>query len=540
MTATDALQPRLIDGPQLRALLRCYWRLSTRGKLAGSMRRRQSGKPRGLVFIAAMYMLVGLTTSLSVFAHMNVFTYAMILHSMTFLVVGMAITSESGDILFSANESDVLLHRPIHSRTLLLAKGLNLIGLALFLAGSLNFFPTFFGLAAPGAHWWFPLTHIASITLLSVFCCSAVVCTYGLIVRFLDREKFDNFAAWTQVGMSFLFVGGYQLMPRLMQHFDGLNLENSPFLLLLPPAWFAAVDAVGNTQSAQRSIWSLIMIGFVATGVLTYSAIGKLAPSYGEALAKLGEARQRTAKSKRPPQQTNRTRGSFFRWWMPDPIERASFHLAAAYMRRDREIKLRLYPSLGSFLVFPVMGLLDRRTGASPFIPLLTVWMLGQLPIIAMETLRVSSQAAAADIFATAPLESGASVFLGVRKATIFYLMVPALCLATGLLVFVIHSRSALLLALPGLVAIPLVSLLPACVDTYLPLSRSPQIGTQSAKNTTLMLGTMLTMGILVGISYVASEENLLSILLTVEIAVVVTVYWLLKRHIQSRPLRWD
>jgi hypothetical protein len=282
-----------------------------------------------------------------------------------------------------------------------------------------------------------------------------------------------------------------------------------------------------------------MIIGFAATGVLTYSAIGKLAPSYGEALARLGETRQRAAKSKRAPQQTDRRRNPFFRWWMPDPVERASFRLAAAYMRRDREIKLRLYPSLGSFLIFPLMGLLDRRTGASPFIPLLTVWMLGQLPIIAMETLRTSSQAAAADIFATAPLENGASIFLGVRKATIFYLMIPALCLASGLLVLVIHSRSALLLAVPGLVAIPIVSLLPACVDTYLPLSRSPQVGTQSAKNTTLMLGSMLTMGILAGISYVASEMNLLSIMVAVEIVVVVAAYWALKRHIQNRPVRW-
>jgi len=540
MTVTGTLQPRLIDGQQLRALLRCYWRLSTRGKLAGAVRRRQSSKPRGLLFIAGMYMLVGLTTSLSVFANMNVFTYAMILHSMTFLVVGMAITSESGDILFSANESDVLLHRPIHSRTLLLAKGLNLVGLALFLAGSLNFFPTVFGLAAQGAQWWFPLTHIVSIALLSVFCCAAVVCTYGLIVRFFDRDKFDNFAAWTQVAMSFLFVGGYQLLPRLMQHFNGLNLETSPFLLPLPPAWFAAIDAIGSAQSAQHSVWWLVVIGFVATGGLAYSAVGKLAPSYGEALARLGETRQRAAKLRSQPQQTNRRRSSFFRWWMPDPIERASFRLAAAYMHRNREIKLRLYPSLGSFLIFPAMGLLDRQTGASPFIPLLTVWMLGQLPIIAMETLRTSSQAAAADIFATAPIESGAPVFLGVRKATIFYLMVPALCLASGLLALVIHSRSALLLALPGLVAIPVVSLLPACADTYLPLSRSPQVGTQSAKNTSLMLGSMLAMGILAGISYVASEMNLLSILLAVEIVIVAVVYWALKRHIQNRPLRWE
>jgi hypothetical protein len=54
------------------------------------------------------------------------------------------------------------------------------------------------------------------------------------------------------------------------------------------------------------------------------------------------------------------------------------------------------------------------------------------------------------------------------------------------------------------------------------------------------MLGTMLTMGILAGVSYMAYEAKLLSILLTVEIAIVVTAYWLLKRRIQNRPLQWD
>ena len=54
------------------------------------------------------------------------------------------------------------------------------------------------------------------------------------------------------------------------------------------------------------------------------------------------------------------------------------------------------------------------------------------------------------------------------------------------------------------------------------------------------MLGSMLMMGILAGISYVASELNLLSIMLAVEVVIVVVVYWALKRHIQKRPLHWD
>src|SRR2546422_10128266 len=171
---TNAPETFSIDREQLRALLKCYWRLSTRGRVARAMGR--GGKPRSLIFVLVMYLVVGFMTSMIAFSHVDLFTFTIIVHAMTFFVVGMAVTSESGDILFNANESDVLVHRPIHPRTLLLAKSINLIGFTLILAGALNLFPTFFGLAASGARFWFPIVHLGSMILLCVFCAAAVVC----------------------------------------------------------------------------------------------------------------------------------------------------------------------------------------------------------------------------------------------------------------------------------------------------------------------------------------------------------------------------
>ena len=103
---TSAAATSSIDRQQLRALLRCYWRLSTRGRVARSMGR--GGKPRSLIFVVVMYMFVGLMTGIIVLStQIDLFTYTILVHSMTFFVVGMAVTSESGDILFNANESDV-------------------------------------------------------------------------------------------------------------------------------------------------------------------------------------------------------------------------------------------------------------------------------------------------------------------------------------------------------------------------------------------------------------------------------------------------
>src|SRR5258708_12558970 len=103
----------------------------------------RGSKPRSLIFVLVMYAFVGLMTGIAA-SQLDVFTYAVLVHSMTFFVVGMAVTSESGDILFNANESDVLVHRPIHPRTLLLAKAINLVAFTLILAPAFTLFPPFF------------------------------------------------------------------------------------------------------------------------------------------------------------------------------------------------------------------------------------------------------------------------------------------------------------------------------------------------------------------------------------------------------------
>ena len=49
-------------------------------------------------------------------------------------------------------------------------------------------------------------------------------------------------------------------------------------------------------------------------------------------------------------------------WWLRNPVERASFLLTAAYLLRDRDMKLRLYPALAPMVIMPVIFLM-RDTG---------------------------------------------------------------------------------------------------------------------------------------------------------------------------------
>jgi len=526
-----------IDRQQLEALLKCYWRLSTRGRVSRAMGSR-GGKRRSLIFVLLMYMVTGLMTGTFAFSSLvDLFTYTIIIHSMTFFVVGMAVTAESGDILFNTNENDVLMHRPIHPRTLLLAKTINLVAFTLILATALNLFPTFFALAISGTRIWFPLVHLISMTVLCIFCSAAVVCTYGIVIKFLDREKFDNFAAWSQIAMSVLFIGGYQVVPRLLQRFEGLSLKAyARYLFALPPAWFAGFD---SGLAGDHPFGVLLgLIGLLTTAALAYMAIGRLSTGYAQGLAKIGETRTAAPKSERVIRRRE-LRNPLLRWWLRDPIELWSFRLAAAYMRRDRDIKLRLYPSLTIFLVFPLISLLDRnRGGFSSVMPLVTLWMLAMLPYQALQTLQMSQQYLAADIFAIAPLPSAAPVFHGVRKATILYLLLPALGIA-GLLIGYIAPGGlrGMALALPGLLAIPVISLAPAMTRDYLPLSRPAARGDQSSRNVGLMFVSMLSMGMVLAVTYFARQFGVLGYMIAIELVVISAVYYLMNRAIRNRPL---
>jgi hypothetical protein len=339
--------------------------------------------------------------------------------------------------------------------------------------------------------------------------------------------------------MSILFIGGYQVVPRLLNRFEGLSLAPyARYLFPLPPAWFAGIDSwAAGEQPASGAL--LGAFGLLTTAALSYIALGKLASSYGEGLTRLSESRSRTSKPAKVRSRPNSIRNPLLRWWLRDPVEQWAFRLAGAYMRRDRDIKLRLYPSLTIFLIFPVMNLLDRnRHGFSAFLPLATVWVLGMLPHQAMQTLQMSQDHLAADIFAIAPLPSAAPVFQGIRKATIYYLLIPSLGVAAILIAWVAPGGSeSLILAIPGLLAIPVLSLVPAVTHDYLPLSRPVTRGEQSSRNIGLMFMTMLVMAGVLAVSYLAWESGLIWYLVAIESVVAIGLYQFLNRMIRNRPL---
>jgi len=524
------------DGRQVRALLHAALRESLRS--GGRVLATRSRRPRGLIFLVALYALMGGFVGAAAFMRPDLFTYALLLQSMTLFIGGMTLVAESPNLLFSLREQEVLGHRPIHPRTLLMARALRLLALTLVLTLSLNLAPTFFVLALGGASWWTPFAHLITTLLTTVFCAGVVVFVYVILTRLVGRERFDGFATWVQVGVSVAFILGYQILPRLIDRAHGLRVSPMrEWLWLLPPAWFAALESLLGGGAARGRVPVMAAAAVIVPLGVGWAALGRLAAGYSERLTSLAETPvARSARRAGGAARGARRMHPLLKAWMRDPVERGAFGLAAAYMKRDRDIRMRLYPSLASLLIFPLMPLFDREHGSLAG-PMMALVMAGTLPVSTMLTLKMSAQYAASDVFRYAPMRGTAAVFHGVRKATLLFVTLPGLALSATVLWFTVPRHALLLDVLPVLVVLPTLSLMLGVLGDYLPFSVPPTVGRQAGTNIGTMLVSMLVVAVLYAAGEVSRRFGWFWPLLAVEVVIVTGFHVLLLRGIRARVL---
>src|SRR6202000_2080648 len=107
------------------------------------------------------------------FMKQPIFALATYMHAMTFVFLGMFVSSSVGEILFNKEEGDILLHRPITPRAMLWAKIRVLVEVSLWLAGAFNLVGLLVGFLT-GYNWRFPIVHVFSTALEALFCTGCI------------------------------------------------------------------------------------------------------------------------------------------------------------------------------------------------------------------------------------------------------------------------------------------------------------------------------------------------------------------------------
>jgi ABC-2 type transport system permease protein len=531
-----------------RTLRRLFLMLFLRGRSSRGLRRETVPKSVGskLTLMLVIYVFVGAAIGLQ-FIGKPVFALSLYMHSMTLVFLGMFVAASAGEVLFNKDEADILMHRPVTPQAMLWAKIGVLVQVSLWLAGAFNLAGFFVGAAAAHPGWLYPVVHAFSTACQALFCTGCVVMIYQLCLRWFGRERLDGLMTTAQV-----FVGVAAVMLGQIPQFigrSGLKLEVADvwWIGALPSAWFAGMDdALAGTGS--RSSWVLAGIGLAATAAVLGLAFGKLARDYETGLQTLNET------SAAPRGHGGRRRWIDIlvktpplSWWLRDSVSRASFLLTAAYLVRDRDVKLRMYPGIAPMLVMPFIFLLQdthpRYHNAAAvagafdgFGVAFSGAYVGLIPYLALKLIRYSQQWQAGDLFRVAPMSGPSRLCDGARRAILCFLTFPLLIVFVVLVYFLGRGSSHLPLLIPGIIALPIYAMIPCVQGKAVPLSL-PTESAKAAGRGLSMMGVMLISGALAAATTVAWSRGWFKGFLIIETVVAIGVYVGLR--VWSAGARW-
>ncbi len=486
-----------------------FWKLLFRGRAAQQAGSNKTKRQIGLGFTMVIYAGVGILPAM--FArNADTFVFASALHGFTFMFASLTLASSAGTMLFIKEEAEILLHRPVTPQQMLRAKCAVLAGFALMLALALNLAGFVAGLGCKGATWRFIPAHLFSTTLLMLFSAASIVLVYNVCLKWFGRERFDNLLASVQSLLTIVMILSGQIMPRMLKLDSFQHLENvSGWLLALPPMWFGALDAlIGGTTLNHASLWLPAALAILVTAVTSWLALEKLGNAYGQGLMNLNESEGIAKGSTKP-------RGRWLAalvklpplsWWLRDPVERESFKLTTAYLARDREVKMRLYPGVAPLLIMPLVMLFSGGTGkggaeAAIMMQGFATCFLGMVSMQAMLFLGCSEHWRAAAFFHVAPLPHWTPLFHGSRKAVLACLSFPVLIVQTAILCGMQRSFAPLALSLPALFFLPAFSLVTGLLGQWLPLSKPSEDVKNTATGCLMMAGAMVAAGIVGGLA---------------------------------------
>lgn len=471
------------------------------------------------------------------FIRQPVFAVSIFTHAMTLVFLGMFVASSAGEVLFNKEEADILLHRPVTPQAMLWAKIAVLVQVSLWLAIALNFAGMIVGAYAPDGGWMFPVAHVISTALQALFCTGFIVVTYQLCLRWFGRERLEGLMTTVQIFAAIAAVVGGQVVPQVLARFgNNLHLNaRSWWLVLLPPAWFAGFDNALAGEGGMNS-WLLAGFGGFVTATVLWLAFGKLARSYESGLQALSEAV--------PVSRAKRGR-HFLGWlvntpplrlWLRNSVSRGAFLLTAAYLFRDRETKLRIYPGLAPMMIMPAIFLIRGGMSRNYAIAFSGTY-LGVVPLVAISLLRYSQQWQASDLFRVAPVAGPGPISHGTRRAAMVFLAVPALVLFAVIAWFAQRDFEHMLLLLPGIIAVPLYAMIPCLNGKGVPFS-FPGEEAKSAKQGLRMLAVTFISFPLAGLTSWAWSQGWFWWFVLGEAVVIAAVYAILRARVSG--LAWD
>jgi len=463
------------------------------------------------------------------------FFFTTIFFSFIMIMVIMGLISEFNTILFDTRDNSILLPRPISPRTLLFVRVMHIMIYLMVISLSLSIIPLIvFAITYGVAPMLILLADVILMTIFSVFLTNII---YMLLMKFTSGERLKDIIVYSQIVMAIIFMGAYQLMPRLAEN-EALISSLSQIKLwmyLVPPFWMSAslTPIINGGFSLQSTIFLMLSVAMPVLGLWILSSV--LAKSFNQNLATLDEGDTKSEKKKGKAEKA--TLVDFLaRIFTYSTDERTSFKTIWQISSRDRKFKQAVYPALGYVFVIILMTFINGHTSLADIVESKKFLLLIHVPsfilFILTFSLRFSDNFKASWIYQTIPVQRPGHIISGAFKAVTVQLYVP---------IFIIVNMVTIYIWGVGVIGQIIFGLCAALMMNYLILLLQPAIfpfsdeksAEQSGRNATKSLLMFFTIAGMGGLHYllIYLNVNVLYVL-----PLVLIILFLLSRKYRLTP----
>lgn len=422
-----------VDWDQFKVLVGVSIRLDFRSHQGmGSHRRRLSPIFRSLIF----YGIMGGSLAGSLVLRTTPFLFSLLTLSYSMAMMAFAVILEFGNTIVNPEDAEILAYRPIGSRTYFLAKLCNLLFYVLLMGSALCLLPSFLGVFVQGSQWFFPFVFYPVAMMANLATASFVVLIYTALVKVMPYERFKDVLAYIQMGFTFLLFLSYQMIPRLSREFirEGAELSGI-WLYVTPPSWFAGCVQVLSGSGDMTHV-QLSILAVIATSILVLFSFRRISLEYAHHIAILQAGSGTKAKAE-PVGRVSVEEGFvgyLARKFLRTPETIAGFRLAMNMIRRDRSVKMAMYPVFGFPLAFLLLAIVEGEF-LDPFVnppfsgqnnmSTMVVFFVFFMVYFFVMGMVIHKEWEASWLFHVAPIASPARFYRGVKISIFTRLILP-------------------------------------------------------------------------------------------------------------------
>jgi hypothetical protein len=528
-----------VDYEQLRSIVDIKLTMDSRRQIV-SYNRKANKEPRN-AFVATLivYCLFGIFVALALYFIPSFILSLIVFFSYIIVMISMTLITDFSSILLDTSDNTIILPRPVNGQTLFAARLTHILLYLGQLAIGLSILPA----AVIVIKYSFVLFLCFLVaTALSVL--TAVFLTntlYLVIMQFASEEKLKNIINYFQIVMAVLIMGGYQILPRLMERMDieSYVFEIQWWHFLLPPVWMAgALESIHfHLYDAAHIALLFCAVALPVTGA--YLVNKYLAPVFSKKLGSMAASTEQVEKDKKEKESFIERLSSRI---TSNPLEQGAFDVIYKILGRDRKIKLKIYPSFGYILIF---GLIFMMQGKKDIVEtwhnlpnteyhIMLIYLTFMVLQVALHEIPYSDDFKASWVYFSTPIDKPGEILSGTLKAIFVRLFIPGY-IGIGILILAIWGMGAADDILFGLFNNAIMLLILALINKrQLPFSIAPNVRSQSG-NIARAIISFLIIGILGFGHYLLSRKPSIQLgMIPVQIGI---VFLLLRSY---KRTRWD